>query len=130
MKSLLYLSLLLLLACCDRRTPKENELRQYPQLRIFMPGSNDFQGIEHNLDLGKYSFSFRTNYSPIDSFFKVVDKDAVNNEWKIIQKSANDRKYEKQSTIYNAAKGYDIVTLVFNPKNDRITCSYSVNKEN
>jgi hypothetical protein len=120
--------ILLLVSCNDRKIPKENELKQYPWIGIFTPGCKDFEGIEHNLDLGTYSFSFKTRYLPIDTFFKMTDNSAVNDKWEIIQKSVSSRKYEKKSTVYVAAKGFDIVTLTFNPDDSRITFTFSINK--
>lgn len=130
MKRLTYLiiTMLLLVNCSDRKTPKEDELKQYPWIEIFTPGRLDFKGIEHNLDLGTYSFSFKTSYSPIDTFLKMADSSAVNDKWEIIQKTDSSRKYKKKSTVYLAAEGFDIVTLTFNPDDGRIIFTTSLNK--
>lgn len=119
--------MLLLINCSDRKTPKE-ELKQYSWIEIFTPGRLDFKGIEHNLDLGTYSFSFKTSYSPIDTFLKMTDSSAVNDKWEIIQKSVSSRKYKKKSTVYSAAEGFDIVILTFNPNDGRIIFTSSLNK--
>jgi hypothetical protein len=130
MKRLTYIiiAMLLLVNCGDRKTPKEDELKQYPWIEIFTPGRLDFKGIEHNLDLGTYSFSFKTSYSPINTFFKMVDSGALNDKWEIIQKSDSSRKYKKKSTVYPAAEGFEIVTLTFIPDDGRIIFTFSLDK--
>lgn len=132
MKKILYsiTILLLLINCSDRKIPKEEDLKQYPWIEVFTPGRLDFEGIEHNLDLGTYSFSFKTSYSQISTFFEMTDSRAVNDKWEIVQKNANTRKYKKKSTVYGSAQGFDIVSLIFNPDDGRITFTSSLNKKN
>jgi len=130
MKKIAYITITMLLfvGCSDRKVPKEDELKRYPKIGIFMPGRIDFKGIEHNLDLGTFSFSFKTSYSSIDTFFKMTDSSAVYDKWKIVQKSVYSRKYEKKSTVYSAAQGLDNVSLIFNPDDDRIVFTFSINR--
>lgn len=130
MKRLAYviITLFLLVCCSDKKTPKEGELKQYPWMEIFTYGRTDFIGIEHNLDLGTYSFSFTTSYSPINIFFNIVDSCAINDKWEIIQKTDRMRKYKRKSNIYTVAKRFDIVSLTYNSEDDRIIFNSSLNK--
>ncbi|HEY9122969.1 MAG TPA: hypothetical protein VIO15_01425 [Bacteroidales bacterium] len=123
MKKLMCVIILMLLFanCSDIKIPKEPELKQYPWIEVFTPGRLDFKGIKHNLDLGTYSFSFKTSYSSIDTFFKIADSSAVNDKWEIIEKSDISRKYKKKSIVYPAFEGINIVTLTFNPEDGRVT---------
>lgn len=120
--------MILIVGCWDQTIPKENDLQKYPQLRIFMADYTDFKGIKHDLDLGEYSFSFKTKYSSIEQFFKITDSSAINNDWEVLKKTDKIRMYKKKSMIYSAATGDDIVTLTFKPTTNRIKCFYSVNK--
>jgi len=129
MKKILYITILLVLInCSDIKTPKEKELKQYPWIEVFTPGRLDFIGIEHDLDLGTYSFSFKSRYSQIRTFFEMTDSSAVSDKWEIVLKHANTRIYKKKSTVYASAQGFDIVSLTFNPDDGRITFTSSLNK--
>lgn len=101
MKKLIYALIVISLyaGCSERKIPKENELKKYSWMEIFTPGRMNFEGIEHNLNLGVYSFSFNTSYSSIDTFFKITDESAINNNWEILTKTLNSRKYMKKSTL-------------------------------
>jgi len=130
MKKLIYLfiSILLFVGCSEKKIPKEEELKQYPWMEVFTPGRTDFIGIEHNLDLGTYSFSFKTRLSTIDIYFATTDSIALENKWEIIKTSSIKRKYRKVSSIYKASTGFDFITLEFNPENQRIILTSEINK--
>jgi len=130
MKKLTYIFILILLTtrCNDKIKPKEEELKKYPWMEMFTPGRMDFEGLEHNLDLGEYSFSFKTSYSSIITFFRIVDSNAVNNQWEIIRETLSIREYKKRSTIYDSSKGFDFVELTFNPDKNRIIFKYVTNR--
>lgn len=131
MKQLIYALIVISLygGCSERKTPKESELKKYPWMEIFTPGRMNFEGIEHNLDLGVYSFSFNTCYSSIDTFFKITDEKAVKNNWDILTKTLNSRKYIKKSTLYTAAEGFDIITLSFIPDDEKIIFTSILNQK-
>jgi hypothetical protein len=104
------------LGCGDIRIPKEDDLKKYPWINNFAPGRIDFKGIEHNLDTGTFSFSFKSSYSLYD-FFKSVDEYAAINKWLITDKSLYSRTYKKKSNAYPADEGFENVLLTFNPRN-------------
>lgn len=118
----------LFVKCNDIIIPQEEELKRYPWIEIFTSGRIDFKGIEHNIDLGTYSFSFKTSYSSIDTFFMTTDSCALRNRWEIVQKSNGSRKYTIRSSVYKASEGIDFVNLTFNSIDGRITFISSVNK--
>lgn len=114
-------------SCSEENIPMEKELINYPWIESFTPGRKNFQGIEHNLELGIYKFSFETIYS-LEEFYKIVDRNAASNNWLLIKSSANKKIYKKESEIYSAAKVFDFVTLMNEPVNERILFTYEANK--
>ena len=120
--------ILFFIGCTDKKVPKEDELKQYPWIELFAPNMIDFKGIEHNLDLGIYSFSFETRLPNIDAYFDLTDSVALTNNWEIIKASTMERKYRKPSAIYKASYGFDYISLEYNFKKQRVTLTSEVNK--
>jgi hypothetical protein len=110
-----YISILLvffLLGCGDNIKPIKEDLDKYPWIKTFTPGMKHFKGINHNIDLGTFSFAFESKY-PMDIFFNKVDSKAVKEGWNIIYENDNGRIYKRYSKIYDRYDNFDYVNLIY-----------------
>lgn len=106
--------------CTGKLIPKESELEKYPWMKNFMSGYSDYKGIEHDLDIGDYKFSFKTSYELPFVFFEKTDKNAIMHGWNIREKTDSTRSYIKKMSPYPAANGCEEVRLSLNKKKERV----------
>ena len=110
--------ILTLVACClfvgcgDRIQSDLSDLEKYPWVATFTLGGREFSKIEHNLDTGRYAFSFRSDY-PADEYFSIVDVHAKKQGWVIARTSGCAKRFERPSTIFPAATGKDLVSIEY-----------------
>ena len=102
---------LLLVGCGDNIQSDSQELEKCPWVKTFTIGGQDFSRITHNLDTGRYSFSFRSKYQ-VNDFFSMVNDHASKDQW-IFVRGEHSKKYERPSALFPAAKGKDIVTIEY-----------------
>jgi hypothetical protein len=113
---------------CDIKESPYIDKDKYPWIEIFTPKSYGYKKIKHNLDLGSYTFQFKSEYKNPKNFFKIVDSLAMLNSWNMFKISNHQKKYYKKSNIYEAANRYDIVILTYYKKTNYYVFLFETNK--
>ena len=111
-KTVIFMTCLSLVGCGDRIQNDSSDLGKYPWVATFTPKGKDFSRGEHNLDTGRYTFSFRSDLSSTE-FFSSVDEQACLKGWVAIKANGCSKSFERASTVFPAANGNDIVSLEY-----------------
>lgn len=120
---------LVLISCGDNKKPQEEDIKKYPWIESFVFEYKDYRGINHNLDIGTYSFSFKTKLPTIDSYFAATDSVAIENDWTILVTKKKERTYKKNIDLYKASTGLTYINLVYSEENERIILTSEINKK-
>ena len=118
---------LILFSCGDNVKIKREDLEKYPWMKTFTYGMINFKGLYHNVDLGNFSFSFKSKYH-INDFFNKVDSSATKEGWKIIKRSDNLRIYLRPSKIYDAQNNSDKIILNYETSSNNIIFEFEISK--
>lgn len=106
--------LLILVIGCEK-PPKEEDLAKYPELNIFLPNKTDFQGDRIDLDVGIFSFYFKSLCNTPEEFFRIVDENAKKDGWELGTCGVNYRSYHKNLKRFPAQRKEDYITLKYLP---------------
>ncbi len=111
-KILILLMCLFLAGCGDRIQGDSSDLEKYPWVATFALEGKNFSKVEHNLDTGRYAFSFRSDLSP-EEYFSAVDDCASQKGWVVSGANIDSRNFERPSTVFAAAEGKETVSLEY-----------------
>lgn len=101
--------------CGETSVPRESDLERYPEFAPFLAGRTGFKGIEHQIDVGVYEFSFPTSLKPSTAYFAAVHDAVIPKGWELVTSETMRRTYRKKSDAYAAANFNERVTLEFDP---------------
>jgi len=102
---------LLFVGCGDNIQTDARDLEKYPWVSTFTIGGQNFSRITHNLDTGRFTFSFRSK-DLVNDFLSMVNDRANKDGWALVG-GGRSKTFERPSTVFPAAKGKDIVSIEY-----------------
>lgn len=98
----------------------EADLEKYPWLASFLVSNiKHFEG-KHNTDIGTIQFSYTMSLSQKDSILKTYDRISQNDNWLLVDSSANGREYSKALHEIPADTGQTIIKIELDTIDNRI----------
>jgi hypothetical protein len=94
---------------CDTARPTVEQIRNDEDLAIFNVGVVKITPIEFNIDTNRLAYEYETMQTNADTFFTLLDSEAVREGWKIEERATRKRGY---SRIVRFNEHYDLERVV------------------